>query len=140
MLAAVSRHVMGGTASSTAAALTSPTPLGCHDLHGNDYRINSNDGALMVLAPGSAKEQQMPLPALAYHEPVVGLAADNSGFLWAATSHSLHRLNPRQKGANGADDPTSWTDWNVGEGFLPAGTIAAILATATDPTALIVVE
>ena len=139
MLAAVSRHVMGGTASFAPSASVSSTAIGCHDLHGNDYRIDDG-GALMVLGAGDVQERQMALPELAHHETLVGLAADNSGFLWAATARSLSRLNPRQKGANGADDPTSWTDWTAGEAPLPAGTIASIVATVTDSTALIVLQ
>jgi hypothetical protein len=97
MLGAVVRHLQTPPVSGNAAAA-------CHDLYGNDWRVD-RDGTLKVLAPGAAAEVLVPLPS---REPLVGLAGDCAGFLWAATAQSLYRLNPRAPGTNGATDPAAW--------------------------------
>jgi hypothetical protein len=115
-LAHLTTHVNPRLASQAMAeaADASARQVVVHDLAGNDWKLLAEETPQMmsVRSAGSAHWEPAPLPT----SPVSFLAADASGFLWAAGARSLFRLNPRAAGTPGSTDPTRWDKVPLGDG------------------------
>ena len=120
MLGAISAHLNPSLRVATAAEAGT---IGCRDLYGNAWRAAGAE-SVVVEPAGDAAEKELVAPGRG--EPLVAMAADHAGFVWAATSSSLHRLCPKAVGTSGASPagPQAWQDCAP----LPPGTIASIAA------------
>ena len=92
----------------------------CRDLSGNEWRLR-DDGSVAVRPCGEPAERDGP-PLAAEGATIIGVAADFSGFVWAATPSALHRLDPT------AAEPAWVKMGRLGVAPLPAGAIASIAA------------
>ena len=142
LLANLSSHLRPAPPGRMAASEPSAaaTCRAAHDLFGNDWRLTDDGGLEVKAAAGGAGWAAAAEPPLFSHT----LVADQAGFLWAAGTLTLGRLNPRAVGCPGATGPNRWDSWTLADidsDRFPAGAEIVGLAAATPhfPTAAAVV-